>query len=176
MQDSHSLTVKCGLDILRLGENCAMSVKLISKCGIYCGACYVYRAFKDGGKLLEITAEKLGVPKEEIRCNGCLGSVEDIWRMCKKCQFRDCLRERGLAFCYECPEFENSTCAKYESAREFTSKRGENIREALERIKAGDADRWLMEQDERWRCTTCSGSIYWTEKICHHCGKPIHQV
>ncbi len=153
-----------------------MSVKLISKCGIYCGACYIYRAFKDGGKLLKIMTEKLGVPKEEIKCNGCLDPVEDIWRMCKKCQFRACLQERGLAFCYECSEFENSTCAGYESACEFTSKRGENIREALERIKAGDADRWLKEQDERWRCTTCSGSIYWTEKICHHCGKPIHQV
>jgi DNA-directed RNA polymerase subunit RPC12/RpoP len=44
------------------------------------------------------------------------------------------------------------------------------------RIKAGDADRWLKEQDRKWRCTACGGSLYWTEETCHHCGKTIRQI
>ena len=153
-----------------------MSVRLIGRCGIYCGACYIYRAFKDGGSLLTTTAEKVGVARDEIRCEGCLGPVEDLWRNCKTCEIRACLQERGLVFCYECPEFENSSCSKYERIREFCSNRGENIKHALERIRDGNADVWLKEQDAKWRCPACHRSICWTQTTCHHCSQPIHQV
>lgn len=153
-----------------------MSVGLISRCGIYCGACYIYRAFKDRGRLLETTAERVVAAREEIRCNGCLGPVEDLWRNCKKCEIRACLQERELVFCYECLEFDNSSCSKYEHLREFCSKRAEDIKEALERIKAEDADVWLMEQDEKWRCAACRESMCWAQETCHHCGQPAQRV
>ena len=150
-----------------------MEAKLISKCGIYCGACYIYRAFEDGGKVLDAIAQKLGVPKEEIRCNGCLDPAEDLWRNCRTCQISACLREKGFGFCYECPDFENSSCAKYEGLREFCSRRGENTKEALLRIKAGDADNWLKEQDAKWRCANCGSRVWWEQKTCLQCGQPI---
>ena len=150
--------------------------KLLSRCGIYCGACYIYRAFKDRGRLLEIIAENVKAPKEEIHCNGCLGPTEDLWRNCRNCQIRSCLQQKKLAFCFDCPEFERSSCSKYESLCEFCMERDEDIREALMRIRAGDGDRWLEEQNSKWRCAECGGSVYWTEETCHHCGKPIRQI
>ena len=150
-----------------------MDIKLISKCGIYCGACYVYRAFKDQGKMLDETAQRLKVPKEEIKCNGCLGPAEDLWRNCRRCQITACLREKNLGFCHECPSFENHSCPKYEGLSEFCLRRGENAREALMRIKAGDADGWLEEQDRKWRCTMCGSPIWWEQKICYQCGQSI---
>jgi hypothetical protein len=117
-----------------------LDTKLVSKCGIFCGACYVYRAFKDGGKMLDATAQKLEVPKEEIRCNGCSGPTQDLWRDCRMCHISACLKEKGFHFCYECPAFEDSSCPKYERLREGGSRRGENTKKALLRIKAGDAD------------------------------------
>lgn len=150
--------------------------KLISRCGIYCGACFIYRAFKDRGKLLEIISENVRAPQEEIRCNGCLGPAEDLWRNCKSCEIRSCLQRKKLAFCYECPEFERSSCSGYESLRKSCADRGEDATGALMRIKAGDADRWLEEQDSKWRCVECGGSVYWTEKTCHHCGRPVRRA
>jgi len=159
--------------MLIVGVNLTLDVNLISKCGIYCGACYVYRSFKDGGRLLETIAEQLGVPKDEIRCGGCLGSAENLWLNCRKCQISACLKEKGLVFCYECPQFETYSCEKYEKLRKFCSERGEDVKEALRRIKAGEARKWLEEQDKKWRCPACGGSIYWTEETCHHCGRLI---
>jgi hypothetical protein len=150
-----------------------LDTKLISKCGIFCGACYVYRAFKDGGKMLDATAQKLEVPKEEIRCNGCLGPTQDLWRDCRMCHISACLKEKGFHFCYECPAFEDSSCPKYERLREGGSRRGENTKKALLRIKAGDADGWLEEQDRKWRCASCGSPIWWEQKTCYHCGQSI---
>ncbi len=147
--------------------------RLASKCGIYCGACYVYRAFKDGGRMLDQTAQKLGVPKEAIKCNGCLGPTEDLWRNCQVCQIRACLKEKGFGFCYECSNFEDYSCARYERLREGASKRGEDTREALLRIKARDADSWLREQDGKWRCPTCGSRVWWEQEICYQCGKSL---
>ena len=152
-----------------------MDLRLISKCGIYCGACYIYRAFKDGGRMLDATAQKLGVPKNEIRCNGCSGPAEDLWRDCRKCEIASCLREKVFGFCYECSQFEDCSCSGYERLREFCSRRGENVREALLRIKAGDAVGWLDEQDRKWRCAACGGSLWWEQETCHHCGQSVSE-
>lgn len=150
-----------------------MDVKLISKCGIYCGACYVYRAFKDGGQMLDATAQRLGVPKEEIRCNGCLGPVEDLWRNCRNCHIAACLKEKNLRFCHECPSFEDSSCEKYEGLYQACSRRGENTKEALLRIKAGESDSWLEEQDRKWRCSSCGSPIWWEQETCYRCGQSL---
>ena len=150
-----------------------MEEKLISKCGIYCGAFYIYRAFKDGGRMLDETAQRLGVPKEAIECGGCFGPVEDLWRNCRVCSIRACLKEKSFDFCYECPDFDDSSCAGYERLHEGCKRRGEDARGALLRIKAGDADNWLKEQDAKWRCANCGSRVWWEQKTCLQCDQPI---
>jgi len=145
---------------------------LITRCGIYCGACYIHRAYVDDREFLAAIAERTGAPKNEIRCGGCLGPSEQLWRNCKKCLIYACLKEKQLNFCYECPQFEDS-CSKYDKLEKFCAERGENPREALRRIKAGDAPKWLEEQDQKWRCPSCRGPISWYEKTCHHCNSSL---
>jgi DNA-directed RNA polymerase subunit RPC12/RpoP len=41
------------------------------------------------------------------------------------------------------------------------------------RIKAGDADAWLKEQDLKWRCANCGSRVWWEQETCFQCGKPI---
>lgn len=153
--------------------NSTSNSNLLSKCGIYCGACYIYRAFKDGGEFLDATANEQGVSKEEIKCEGCSGPKENLWRNCKKCNTRSCLQEKGYTSCNECPGFEGS-CAKYENLRKFCSNRGEDTKGALNRFKIGEAEEWLKEQDKKWRCTSCRGPISWGEEKCHHCGHTLN--
>jgi hypothetical protein len=148
---------------------------LTSRCGIYCGACYVYRAQEDGGAFLEVVSERLGVPPDEVRCGGCTGPEEELWRNCKKCEVLPCLNGRGIEFCYMCPEFDEGSCEKYERISRFASERGEDVRAAMERIRAGEAEAWLEEQDQKWRCPHCQGNISWYEEICHHCNEPIRK-
>ncbi|MDH5483023.1 MAG: DUF3795 domain-containing protein [Candidatus Bathyarchaeota archaeon] len=146
--------------------------KLVSRCGIYCDACYVYRAFKDGGEFLDSVSKELGVPKSQIRCGGCLGPEEELWQNCRKCRVRACLKEKGFDFCYECPEFEKG-CDGYESLFSSCLQRGEDTKEALKHFRIGKTEEWLKEQDKKWRCTKCKGKLSWYEKTCHHCGGSI---
>ena len=146
---------------------------LLSRCGIYCGGCYVYLAYKEGGGFLDSISEKLMIPKDEIRCEGCTGPAESLWRNCRECRLLPCLEERGYEFCFECPEFEEASCDKYEGLSRFCLERGEDIRASMRRIGNGGADAWLREQDRKWRCSQCGEPISWYEETCHHCGEPI---
>lgn len=59
-----------------------VDLRLLSRCGIYCGACFIHRAQRDGGALLDEMAKRFNVPKAEIRCDGCSGPYEEQWRSC----------------------------------------------------------------------------------------------
>ena len=146
---------------------------LLSRCGIYCGACYVYRAYKDGRGFLDSLSEKLRAPKHEIRCEGCTGPAESLWRNCRECRLLHCLEEKGYEFCFECPEFEEATCDKYGDLSRFYLERGEDIRSSMIRIGDGEADAWRGEQDRKWRCSKCGEPISCYEGACHHCGESI---
>ncbi|MCK4247085.1 MAG: DUF3795 domain-containing protein, partial [Methanomicrobia archaeon] len=44
---------------------------LVGRCGLYCGACIIYRAYKDSEELRRIIAKDNNCKPEEIRCEGC---------------------------------------------------------------------------------------------------------
>ena len=145
---------------------------LLSRCGIYCGACYVYRAQRDGGEFLMETAEQQGVSTDEVTCMGCMGPEDALWVNCAKCRIRDCLKDRGLEFCYRCSEFQERSCGYYERLAEFCAKRGEDTREAMLMIMK-DPDTWQKSQDERWRCRVCGEPYSWYEMACNGCGSDL---
>jgi len=147
----------------------------LSRCGIYCGACYVYRAERDGGEFLRETAERQKVEPGEVKCNGCLGPDDQRWKNCKGCKTERCLDGKGLTFCYECEEFRDKTCEHYDMLACFCARRGEDTRMNLVRMKA-DLDGWLGEQGEKWRCGRCGGPISWYEESCHHCGADLKRT
>ncbi|MCK5403435.1 hypothetical protein KAI60_04910 [Candidatus Bathyarchaeota archaeon] len=48
-----------------------INMNLVGRCGFYCGAFNIYRAYKDSEKLQKIIAEKENRKSEERRCEGC---------------------------------------------------------------------------------------------------------
>jgi hypothetical protein len=147
--------------------------RLISRCGIYCGACYIYRAERDGGKLLDEVSRRFGVPKEAIKCNGCSASVEEQWRNCQNCGYKTCQSRRGVENCAQCSGFD--VCPDYNHIEAFTAKRDEDIRGSLRRINAGEGDTWLAAQDERWRCPKCGQLLSWYDNTCRTCGRKLRE-
>ena len=148
--------------------------KPLSRCGIYCGACYVYRAERDCGNFLREVAEWQEVEIDQVKCNGCLAPEEEKWPNCNKCHPIKCLKEKGLEFCHECDEFNDHLCAEYAKYEEFTSKRGENIRLNLIKMKSGNGE-YLKKLDETWKCPHCNENYSWYEEKCHHCGKSLNR-
>jgi hypothetical protein len=146
----------------------------ISRCGIYCGACYIYRAERDCGEFLREVAEWQEAELDQVKCSGCGAPVEERWRNCKNCDTIKCLEEKGHQYCNECDKFWDHSCLRYNSKAEATMQRGEYIRMNMIKIRS-DPEAWLLEMDKRWRCISCGEPYSWYEETCHHCGKKLNR-
>ncbi|NOX34919.1 MAG: DUF3795 domain-containing protein [Deltaproteobacteria bacterium] len=63
-------------------------IRLVAKCGLYCGSCTKYQKGK---------------------CKGCIKNEKASW-----CKVRTCCLEKGIASCAECDEFSDiMACKKY---------------------------------------------------------------
>jgi predicted RNA-binding Zn-ribbon protein involved in translation (DUF1610 family) len=149
-----------------------METNLLSRCGIYCGACYVYRAERDCGDFLRHVAEWQNVELDEVKCNGCFAPDEEKWPNCQKCWPAKCLKEKKLDYCYQCDSFWDYSCDHYKGMEDFCAKRGENIRQNMVKMMS-DKQKFLADQDKHWRCPSCGEPYSWYEKTCHHCGKSL---
>jgi len=86
--------------------------ELAAPCGLYCGACPLYKAQTDR-VLAEKLAPRLGLPVEACVCSGCRAQKGRVSVMGEEvCDTYDCcVNERGLDFCYRCPDFPCSKLA-----------------------------------------------------------------
>jgi hypothetical protein len=148
---------------------------LLSRCGIYCGACYIYRAERDDGDYLKRIAGQQKVKPSEVHCMGCSGPVEEMWVNCQLCPVRVCQDEKGYENCARCQNFQDKTCEKYEMLVSFCLRRGEDIRASLIKL-SNDPEDWLSQQSEKWRCSSCGRFLSWYDEFCHNCGTHLERT
>ena len=146
---------------------------LVGRCGLYCGACGIYRAYKDNGEFLESLAKHFKCPMEKVRCEGCMALTPESWGY--KCKIVQCLNNKGLKFCYQCIEYKNETCKKFEQLAEGYLEDGEDVRANLERIRKGEIEEWLCESEEKHKCPSCGKPlpVYGIHGKCYHCGADL---
>lgn len=96
------------------------------------------------------------------------GGEENWGRNCKIVQ---CLDAKGLNFCHECNNY--GECERFNEFFNAHLQYGENLRENLNKIKAGRAEEWLKEEDKKWRCPNCNKSISMYLEECHWCGAKL---
>lgn len=85
-------------------------ITLVAPCGIYCGACPMYKV-KDDPSLREGLVKRInwnGVP-----CAGCRPGKGKNQFIANTCPTHACATERGHDFCFECAEF---PCARLNPA------------------------------------------------------------
>ena len=146
---------------------------LVGRCGLYCGACGIYRAYRDGGAYLQRVADNFKCPPENVRCEGCHALTSECWG--NACKIVQCLNDKGFQFCYECADFDNHTCERFESIAKRYHEFDVDLRANLVRIQAGDVEVWLRESDEKFRCPDCGKPLpsRSLKKTCYHCGKEL---
>lgn len=150
---------------------------LVGRCGVYCGSCMIYRAYKDSEKLKRLIAERAKCKPEDIQCEGCQTVLANGWdvqdqQWGKNCKIVKCLEAKGLKFCYECDIFPN--CKKFQEIYKSELRHGENLIENVELIKAGKVKEWLEEEEKKWACQSCGKPISDYEE-CHWCGAKLRR-
>jgi len=152
---------------------------LAGRCGLYCGICEIYRAYKDSKKLQQELAKKHNCSPDEVRCEGCQALDVYAWSYEKEwgtnCKFVKCLNTKKLNFCFECAEYE--TCQKFDKFVKICTGIGIDLRNNLKMIKEGKVEEWITEQEKKWRCPKCGKPIIvsYSFKNCHMCGYRLRE-
>jgi len=147
---------------------------LVGRCGLYCGACSIYRAQRDNEEYLERVAASLKCPPEKVKCEGCIALANDSWGY--DCEIVQCLSQKSLEFCYQCPEYIDRSCSKFEKLAEgYLTDDQVDIRANLERIKKGETEKWLQECETRYKCPACGKPLSLSSRRskCYHCGTDL---
>lgn len=152
---------------------------LAGRCGIYCGYCEIYRAYKDSPKLRVELAKRYHCSPSDIICSGCQRLHARGWaadpNWGRNCKIRECLGEQGFRFCYECPIINN--CERIGDLASFYFLFGVDLKANLKMIQDGKIKEWLAKEDARWRCFHCKKPIILSQEIdcCHHCGQAFNR-
>ena len=152
------------------------NLDLVGVCGLYCGACSIYRATQDNNeqKLQDFarglsTRTGKNFTVEDVRCDGCLGKGRiDLW--CKNCQIRLCNKlQSGKLRCSDCDEF---PCTRLSDFRDDGMKHHLEIIGNLEQIRRIGIEAWAEHEEKRWSCPKCKATLSWYDKSCPNCETP----
>lgn len=104
----------------------------------------------------------------KTRCQGCFSADENKSLSCRACSIKACCEGRGLARCFECPEFPCKESKRMErNYKKYAESPIGNGRAARdEGIEA-----FMAAERLRWMCGACGGVITQHDHACSACGK-----
>ena len=147
---------------------------LAAACGLYCGACVIYRACRDNNqKRLEeffpdISSQR-GVPQDNLYCDGCLSGGR-LTEYCQQCPIRLCPGNKsGVSRCSECPDF---PCSLITDFNNDGIRHHAEVLDNIRRMREIGVANWVIEKDRRWRCPQCGAPVEWYARPCFQCGAP----
>ncbi|NLM49739.1 MAG: DUF3795 domain-containing protein [Clostridiaceae bacterium] len=141
---------------------------LVGRCGLYCGACVIYRAQRDDQSLRAKIAHRYNCSTDEVRCNGCGALTPGCWG--NGCKIFQCTIDMGVNFCFERKKLE--TCGIFNNLAKGYLEDGVDLRKNLQKIKEGKVKEWLTESQKKYTCKECNKPLAYSSK-CHHCGAQI---
>ena len=131
---------------------------LIAPCGMNCGICSSYLAFKN-----DIRSKGIKMPY----CAGCRPRNKQCAFLKKRCEI---LLSDSVNYCYECEKYPCEGLQHIDK-RYFLSEFRMSMIENLEYIKEHGIKKFLEKEDEKWKCPECGRVICCHNGICYNCGQ-----
>jgi len=126
--------------------------ELIAPCGMNCAICVAYFGYTMKGE------------RRKRACGGCRARKRPcafIKRGCEK------LANKQIEYCFECAGF---PCENLKTLdRRYRDSYGMSLIENLRYIQDHGTHRFLKNEQERWKCLTCGGTICVHNKKCYAC-------
>jgi len=132
------------------------SENLIAPCGMNCGICLGFFGYTMSGK------------KRKSRCIGCNPngkSCAHLKKFCKK------LLKNEIKYCYECIDF---PCKKLQELdNKYRERFDMSMIENLEFIRDNGMEKFLKNQEEKYKCPKCLGILCVHNGRCYNCNPQI---
>lgn len=123
---------------------------LFAPCGMNCMVCYVHL-------------------KEKKSCHGCYGDDVDKPKRCKVCKIKDCVKEKGQSYCYECTEF---PCIKIRNLeKSYNTRYKASLIENSKMVRDNGVENFLKFESKKWICKKCGCVVSLHDKICSGCNE-----
>lgn len=136
---------------------------LMAGCGLYCGVCGVLIAHRDNNvKFKERLATVYGCRLEDLACDGCNSGNTPAF--CSNCDYRNCVREKGLDGCHQCPDW---PCEMVENFPLAVGKKV--IMRAVPAWKALGDEAFAAAEEARYQCPECGYPAFRGAKRCRQC-------
>lgn len=142
-----------------------------SYCGLYCGACSILKAERDGSRD-PFAAFWADDRQMALHCRGC--KSDSLFENCAICDIRTCAISKGVERCLECGDF---PCEKMnpEMMAGLVQKLPHlsSATENVEKIMTQGCANWLAQQAELWSCPECQTAFSWYDDSCSKCGTDL---
>jgi len=125
---------------------------LVAPCGMNCAICMHYL-------------------REKNKCLGCRGSDINKPDTRVRCKIKTCevFKNGNAKFCFECGDF---TCEKLEHLdQRYQIRYNMSMIENLDDIKNYGIKIFLKNENKKWTCSECGGTICVHKGYCFSCGK-----
>ena len=129
--------------------------ELIAPCGMNCGVCVGYLNF-----IHDVRKDKY-----KGQCQGCRPRDKHCTFLKQRC---DLLKNKKVKFCFECKNF---PCEQLLKLDKRYKKKGWDVSFSgnNKRIKEAGLKKFIEEQEKKFQCPKCGGTICIHTKICYDC-------
>ncbi len=124
---------------------------LIAACGMNCGLC-------------------IGYLREKNPCSGCFKTDdENKPKSCRNCIIVNCdlLAETASGFCYDCVKY---PCTRLKNLdKRYKKNYGMSMIENLAHIRNNGLERFLINEEDKWKCNVCGSGLSVHRNFCLNC-------
>lgn len=132
---------------------------MFAPCGMNCMVCYKHCYTK----------------KNKNPCLGCLVNDEmGKPEHCRKCKIKDCVREKGITYCFECSQFPCNFIKNLEKS--YNQRYDTSLIENSLFVKNHSLVVFMEKQKQEYTCKKCGGVYSIHDKVCTECGKPYPTI
>lgn len=147
--------------------------ELLAPCGLYCGVCRIYQAYRDNDlqfkKEILTTLNDYGVRSiDDIVCTGCL-SEDVVFQFCQKCPIKECIKYKKIEGCYQCENFPCEIINKWSDPLD----KKVMFRSIPTWQKLG-TKKWVEEEEKRYQCPQCGYKLFHGAENCRNCDEKVN--
>lgn len=127
------------------------TTRSIASCGLNCGVCMAYL-------------------RDKNKCPGCRTENKDKPKTRSHCKIKNCdeLKKDNSKYCFSCATF---PCARLKSLDErYRRKYDVSPIKNLENIKESGIRKFIEDENAKWACHECGGTICMHKGCCSKCG------